>query len=104
MNTKINHTAGLTTLFTGHGKLNSYFTRFKIKENLKCICGAEDQTTDHIIYDCIELQTARNVMVQDLRDNKEEWPTNKSELVSRNMQTFTKFVNSIYFEYLSNVP
>ena len=35
------------TTGTGHGKLRSYFHRFKIIEDPTCLCKMSPQTTDH---------------------------------------------------------
>jgi hypothetical protein len=39
----------LSTIVTGHGKLRSYFYRFKVIEYPTCLCNMSPQTIDHFI-------------------------------------------------------
>jgi hypothetical protein len=48
---QINLRTELTTMLTGHGKLKAYYYRFKIIEDLTCICGGRKQTAYHLLYD-----------------------------------------------------
>jgi len=37
----------LSTLVTGHRTMRSYYHRFKIIDDLECVCKLGPQTTDH---------------------------------------------------------
>ena len=39
---------------SGHGKNRAYLHRFKLREEATCVCGKEDQTMDHILFNCIK--------------------------------------------------
>ena len=41
-----------STIVTGHGKLRTYFHRFKIIEDPTCLCKMSPQTTDHLLWEC----------------------------------------------------
>jgi hypothetical protein len=43
------------TLITGHGKLRSYLHRFGLIDNPMCLCEEEEQTTDHLMFQCNKL-------------------------------------------------
>ena len=49
-----------TTMVTGHGKLRSYLHRFRLTDNPICPCkeeeDGEEQTTDHLIFQCQKLR------------------------------------------------
>ena len=60
LNMKINPTHNFTLMVTGHGIINSYLHRFKISEAPSCPCGSQDQTTDHLLFECELLRKERN--------------------------------------------
>lgn len=97
---KIEVTPNLTTLLTGHGRLNAYFHRFKIKNSATCVCGDGDQTVDHIIYDCTKLGKERRTLIQSIHKCGGKWPVDKTKLVKSYVKYFIKFANSIDFEQL----
>ena len=49
----------LSTIVRRHGTLRSYYHRFKIKDDLECVCRMGPQTTDHLIWDCAHLLKQR---------------------------------------------
>jgi len=49
---KLNLTHNFTLVVTGHGNINSYLRRFKISDTPSCPCGTQDQTTDHLLFEC----------------------------------------------------
>jgi hypothetical protein len=53
---------------TGHGKLRSYFHRFKILDSPTCPCGADQQNVDHIIYECIKFAAERTSLVNSIQN------------------------------------
>ena len=52
-----------TTIFclrTGHNKLRHHMHRiFKIGDNGQCPCGAANETTDHVLQDCVKYRDQR---------------------------------------------
>jgi len=51
----------LTTELTGYGKIRSYLCRFGLADNPMCPCE-EEQTTDHLVFQCKKLRNQRNEM------------------------------------------
>ncbi|KAJ4448399.1 hypothetical protein ANN_10415 [Periplaneta americana] len=49
----------VTTFLTGHGKTGAYLYRFKLRDNPSCACGAEEQTVDHLLFECPKLDKER---------------------------------------------
>ena len=49
---KINFTQNCVAILTGHGKTKAYLHLFKIIQEPTCPYGTEEQTTDHVIYEC----------------------------------------------------
>ena len=43
-----------------------------------CPCGEDDQTTDHIIYDCARLKEERD-RLRAAVNKMEDWPTSKKK-------------------------
>jgi ribonuclease HI len=52
----------LSTIVTGHGKLRSYFHRFKIIYDLTCLCKKSPQTADYLLWECELLSKQRQVL------------------------------------------
>jgi len=77
MKLNISLTSNVTTLLTGHGKLRSYFHRFKILYNPTCHCGADQQNADHIIYECNKFAAERNALVNSIWSKTRKWPATK---------------------------
>ena len=65
-----------------------------------CPCGEDDQTTDHIIYDCARLKEERD-RLRAAVNKMEDWPTSKRDLLQRHYKEFSKFINAISFEELN---
>jgi hypothetical protein len=57
---KLTVTENLATILTGHRNIKAYLHRFHINGEETCPCGKEDQTTDHIFYDCDRLKEERD--------------------------------------------
>ena len=53
---KIQITPEFTATLTGHGKTNSYRHRFKLTDNLMCLCNEGQQSPEHLIYKCKMLE------------------------------------------------
>jgi hypothetical protein len=76
-------TSNVTTLLTGHGKLRSYFHRFKVLGKPTCPCGAGQQNVDHIIFECLKFATERTLLVNRILNKGGKWPTTKSDLIQK---------------------
>jgi hypothetical protein len=62
------------TMVTGHGKLRSYLHRFGLTDNPICPCEekeeeVEDQTPDHLIFQCKKLRNQRNELIKQIKKN-----------------------------------
>ena len=57
---KINMTPNFTTMMTGHGNIKSYLYTYKIIDSPMCPCKNGEQTTDHILYDCVLVEQERD--------------------------------------------
>ena len=68
LNMKLSINRSLTTMMTGHGNIKAYLHRFKLIDSATCPCGDNDQTTDHLLYDCKQLQTQRDTLTLRLPD------------------------------------
>jgi hypothetical protein len=62
---------------TGHGKLRSYLHRFGITDNPMCPCEEEEeeQTSNHLIFQCKRLNNQRNAMIKQMKTTGGDWPT-----------------------------
>ena len=87
----------VTLLVTGHGKLRSYLHRFGITDNPMCPCEEEEQTADHLIFQCKRLTNQRNNMIKQIKDTGGDWPTTKETLVNNYLHIFVNFAKSIDF-------
>jgi hypothetical protein len=84
---------------TGHGNIKAYLNRFKLIDSATCQCGKNDQTTDHLLYECELLKTQRDNLR--LRVSKtDSWPANKYILISRLYKALKKFIKQIPFDEL----
>jgi len=90
----------LSTTVTGHGKLRSYFHRFKINEDLTCLCKMSPQTTDHLLWECELLRKQRQVLRNSITKASGNWPITNSDLANTYTKFFQKFVKTINFETL----
>ena len=81
-----------TYLITGYGLINSTSQKRGVLEISNCpICGEEDETTDHIIFDCVEYQSKRWIGMEECRGRKEELIRNEQMLLK-----FDKFAKSVF--------
>jgi hypothetical protein len=99
LNMKITTNQQLTTMLTGHSNTKSYLYRFKLITSPSCPCGKNDQTTDHLLYECDLLKTQRQSLKSAIAKS-EVWPTSKNILISKHYKLFKSFVNSIPFDNL----
>jgi hypothetical protein len=96
---KINLIPNLAAMLTGHGKTRAYLNRFKLRDDVTCICGQGYQTTDHLLNQCTTIHTQREVLKQCILKNG-NWPASKQELVTKYKNSFIAFIESINFELL----
>jgi len=89
-----------STIVTGHGTLRSYYHRFKIIDDPKCICKMGPQASDHLLWECELLRKQREVLKNRIKKAGGNWPITNSDLLSEHIKLFQMFVNSINFEIL----
>ena len=99
---RIGKSIGIGTLLSGHGRIRSYYHRFKIKENPEYICQNGDQTIEHVIHVCKELDTERQQLKNEVLSKSKQWPVANNILISEYYSQFVKFVNNIDFDILVN--
>jgi len=90
----------LSTMVTGHGTLRSYYYRFKIKDDLECVCRMGPQTTHHLIWECAQLLEQRETLKNRIKKAGGNWPLSNSDLANNYTRWFQIFVNSINFDTL----
>jgi len=66
-------------IMTGHGRLLSYFYRFKITDNPLWACGVEP-TVDHVLFDCEKYKTDREKLMNSKREREQQWPIKKADI------------------------
>ena len=62
-----------------------------------CPCEEEEQTADHLTFQCKKLRHQRNAMIKQIKNNGGNWPTSNETLVNNYLQFFVTFVKSIEF-------
>ena len=87
-------------MLTGHGKLRLYRHRFGLTYDPMCPCEEEEETTNHLIFQCKKLRNQRNEMIKQKTNTGVNWPTTNETLVNNYLQIFVKFVKSIDFKDL----
>lgn len=61
----------LTHVFTGHGKLNGHQTRFKVRNDIKCL---QWEYGDKILSDLGEVATTSNLVAcSEVKKNRQSW-------------------------------
>ena len=101
MKTSIPISAEFTAMVTDHGLTRSYFHRFKIISNPTYPCRLkEEQTINHIILNCTQLENKRRILRNATVRTGDTWPPLFEQLTRKHMKSFTKFVRSIDFSAL----
>ena len=90
-------TSGLTTMMTGHGRINAYFYRFHIAPDPICPCGGGDQTVDHLLLSCPRYNIQRQILRKSVINKGGTWPPDRRDLVGKHQKDFCKYVNIIDF-------
>jgi hypothetical protein len=76
VHTKIHPTQNFTIMVTGHGNIKSYLYRFKIIDAPNCPCGNDNQTTEHILFECAILHEDRERLIAAVA-KEDNWPINR---------------------------
>ena len=100
LNKKLPITFQFTAIITGHGLTKAYLHRFKLINSSLCACNEEQQTTEHLIYNCKILEEERKILRQQISTSGDHWPVSNSDLTTKYIQHFTRFINSIDFTKL----
>ena len=79
-----------STIVTRHGKLRTYFHRFKIIEDLTCLCKMSPQTTDHLLRERDLLKKQRQVLRNSITKAGGNWPIKKLGFSKQVHKIFSK--------------
>ncbi|KAJ4426789.1 hypothetical protein ANN_26588 [Periplaneta americana] len=85
----------VTTFLTGHGKTGAYFYRFKLRDNPSCACGAEEQTFDHLLFECPKLDKERLAFQREMLRKTGKWTFTKLKIMQEHAHIFINYVNAI---------
>jgi hypothetical protein len=80
----------LSTIVTGHGKLRSYFHRFKIIDDPTCLCKKSPQTADYLLWECELLRKQRQVLRNSIMKVGGNWPIANCDLANKYTKFFSK--------------
>jgi hypothetical protein len=80
----------LSTIVSGHGKLRSYFHRFKILDDPTCLCKKSSQTADHLLWECELLRKQRQVLRNSIMKVGGNWPITNFDLANKYTHFFSK--------------
>ena len=101
MKTMIQNLAEFTAMVMGHSLTRSYRHRFKIIPNSIRPCGLkEEQTINHIILNCTQLENERRILLNSIVRTRDTWPLPFEQLKRNHIKMFTKFVRSTDFSAL----
>jgi len=99
---KLTLTAKLAAVLTGHVKTRANLYRFNIRDDARCICGHNDQTMDHLLFQCEKTSTQREILKHQINQERNRMEI-KQELISKHKKVFCEFIDSIDFEiFLQN--
>ncbi|KAJ4449388.1 hypothetical protein ANN_00787 [Periplaneta americana] len=82
----------VTTFLTGHGKTGAYLYRFKLRDNPSCACGAEEQTVDHLLFECPKLDKERLAFQREMLRKTGKWTFTKLKIMQEHVHTFINYV------------
>jgi hypothetical protein len=91
----------VTTFMSGHGNIRSYLHRLKITDSPECPCKQNIQTGDHLIFQCESLKNERRMLKNSVL-KAGNWPISKSELFSKNLKQFIRYINSMDLKKLNH--
>ena len=95
---KLTLTVKLAAVLTGHGETGAYLCPFKLRDYARCICGHNDQTMDHLLFQCEKTSRQREVLKHQINQER-NWMEIKQELISKH-NVFCEFIDTIDFELL----
>jgi hypothetical protein len=96
---KLDITPILTVVVMGHRKTRAYLHRLKILENSNCPCGNGEKTIEHLLNWCSILHTQRELFKCNVLKSG-NWPASKHEIITKQLKSFLRFINSINFDLL----
>ena len=96
---KIRITQNITAMLTGHGKTRAYLHRFKIRAESQCVCQQGEQTIDHLLYDCNQLEAQRGILRNEVTKNG-QWPADKNALLTKHLEPLPNYIESIDFDQM----
>ena len=96
---KIRITQNVTAMLTGHGKTRAYLHRFKIRDDSQCVCKQGEQTIDHLLYDCNQLEAQRGILRKEVTKNR-QWPADKNALITKHLEPLLNYIESIDFDQM----
>ncbi|KAJ4447158.1 hypothetical protein ANN_09159 [Periplaneta americana] len=85
----------VTTFLNVHGKTGAYLYRFKLRDNPSCACGAEEQTVDHLLFECPKLDKERLAFQREMLRKTGNWTFTKLKIMQEHVHTFINYVNVI---------
>jgi hypothetical protein len=91
---KITVFPNLATIITGHGKLKSYYHRFKIVNSPLYSCG-DEETVNHVLFKWDEHRKERDKLKDTILKRGQSWPICQYNLITKHRKAFIKFVNTI---------
>ena len=88
-------TPEFTALVTGHRKTKSYLYRFKLADDLTCLCNEGQQTSDHIIFECNIVEVQRSALIKQITVSGGSWPPKKEELITKYLKAFLTYCGPV---------
>ena len=88
-----------TAIVNGHGNIKTYLYKNQIIESPMCSCKEEDQSVDHILFDCKPLEHDRDRLKAAVT-RSENWPVNKDTHSIKFYKFFKEFTNNIILFFL----
>jgi hypothetical protein len=62
-----------------------------------CPCGEEEQTTDHLIFQCNKVSNQKNEMIEQIQSTCSAWPPTHEKLVNDYLKPYVKVIKSTDF-------
>ena len=90
LKTKLIVSSSFTAILTGHGKTKVYLQQFHIIENSMCPCNKNEQSDDHILYECDLVNKERIILIKHIQKT-EKWPVTKNILIYKYLKQFKRF-------------
>ena len=81
-----------TQALTGHGNFNSHLRKFKIVEDLACVCGTNRDTVPHLLLECRQYNAQREALKELVPIGKWKWP-DAAQYFVQNPEAFSLFAD-----------